>query len=83
MNHTADAAVSQWGNGLAVRLNKAVAKKAGMTEGTQVRIIAEKGRIILEAVTPVISLDSMLAAFDPARHGGEVMPFAPVGREFP
>ncbi|MFB9243999.1 AbrB/MazE/SpoVT family DNA-binding domain-containing protein [Massilia antarctica] len=79
---TAEAAVSQWGNGLAVRLTKVVAKTAGMTDGTQVRITAEKGRIVLEAVEPGITLASMLASFDPVRHGGEVMTFAAVGEEF-
>lgn len=78
---TAEAAVSQWGNGLAVRLTKVVAKTAGMTDGTQVRITAEKGRIVLESVEPGITLASMLASFDPVRHGGEVMTFAPVGEE--
>lgn len=82
MTQTVDAAVSQWGNGLAVRLNKRIARTAGMAEGTQVRITAEKGRIVLEAIEPGITLASMLAAFDPERHGGEVMISPPVGEEF-
>lgn len=77
-----DAAVSQWGNGLAVRLTKLVAKTAGMTDGTRVRITAEQGRIMVEAVAaPKLGLDAMLAGFDPARHCGEVMTYEPVGRE--
>lgn len=77
-----DASVSQWGNGLAVRLTKLIAKTAGIADGTPVRITAEQGRIVVETVvTPAMSLDAMLAAFDPARHGGESMAFAPVGKE--
>ncbi|MGZ8289122.1 MAG: AbrB/MazE/SpoVT family DNA-binding domain-containing protein [Telluria sp.] len=43
-----DASVNQWGNGLAVRLNKAVATAAGFAEGMPVRIFAEPGRIVIE-----------------------------------
>ena len=73
--------VNQWGNGLAVRLNKAVAKAAGVSEGTPVRIIAQRGRIIVETVVQEPTLATMLAAFDPKKHGREVMAFAPVGLE--
>ena len=76
-----DTSINQWGNGLAVRLNKAVAKAAGVTVGTPVRITAQRGRIIVETVTTIPSLDEMLASFDPARHGGEAMAFVPVGVE--
>ncbi|MES2299649.1 MAG: hypothetical protein V4582_21605 [Pseudomonadota bacterium] len=79
--HAVEASVNQWGNGLAVRINKLVAKTAGMVEGTPVRITAQKGRIIVETIEKPPTLDDMLAAFDPKRHGGEAMPFAPVGKE--
>ena len=75
------ASVNQWGNGLAVRLTKAVARAAGVTEGTRVRIMAQRGRIVIETETPEPTLEKMLAAFDPKRHGGEAMAFAPVGKE--
>jgi antitoxin MazE len=75
------ASVNQWGNGLAVRLTKSVARAAGVTEGTRVRIMAQRGRIVIETETPEPTLEMMLAAFDPKRHGGEVMAFAPVGKE--
>ena len=79
--HVVDASINQWGNGLAVRINKVVAKAAGVEEGTHVRITAQRGRIIVETVDETPSLAAMLEAFDPARHGGEAMAFAPVGRE--
>lgn len=72
--------ISAWGNGLALRLTKPIAKAAGVTEGTPVRIVVEPGRIVIESDTEP-TLDAMLAAFDPKRHGGEAMAFAPVGVE--
>lgn len=75
------ATINQWGNGLAVRLNKSVAKAAGVTEGTPVRIIAQPGRIIVETQQKEPTLAEMLSAFDPKRHCGEVMAFQPLGRE--
>lgn len=73
--------INQWGNGLAVRLNKAVAGVAGVAEGTPVRIHAERGRIVIEAVERRPTLEDMLDSFDPARHGGEAMALSPVGAE--
>lgn len=73
--------INQWGNGLAVRLGKLIAKAAGVQAGTPVRIIAEPGRIVIEAVCQEQTLEEMLAGFDLKRHGGEVMAFAPRGRE--
>ena len=76
-----EATVNQWGNGLAVRITKAVAAAAGLKEGSVVRIVATPGRVIVEAVRREPTLDEMLASFDPARHGGEAMAFPPAGRE--
>ena len=81
LSYKTDGAVNQWGNGLAVRISKALAKAAGVEEGTPVRITAQKGRIIVEKIEKPASLEAMLAAFDPAVHGGEAMAFAPVGVE--
>ncbi len=80
--HSVDASINQWGNGLAVRLNKAVAKAAGVTEGTPVRIVAEPGRIIIETTLKKKTLDELLQAFSQELHGGELMPTSgPVGEE--
>lgn len=81
MAHGFSTQVNQWGNGLAVRLNKAVATAAGVAEGTPVTIVAQPGRIVIEAVKREPNLEEMLAAFDPKKHSGEVMAFPPVGRE--
>ena len=79
--HAVAASVNQWGNGLAVRLTKAVARVAGVTEGTRVQITARRGRIVIETQIQEPNLEEMLAAFNPKRHGGEVMAYPPRGRE--
>lgn len=77
-----DTAINTWGNGLALRLNRAVARALGVADGTPVRIImAEPGRLIVEKATRRMTLEERLAKFDKKRHGGEAMAFAPVGRE--
>ena len=72
--------ISVWGNGLALRLTKPMAKAAGVREGTRVRVVTTPGRIVIEADAEP-TLDAMLVAFDPERHSGEAMAFAPVGVE--
>jgi antitoxin MazE len=77
---TSAAQISAWGNGLALRLTKPMARTAGVAEGSSVRVTVKPGRIVIETeVEP--TLDQMLAAFDPKRHGGEVMADRPVGKE--
>ena len=73
--------VRPWGNGLAVRFVKAVVATSGMTADSPVKITAQPGRIIIELQNTRLSLDQMLAKFDPRRHGGEVMACKPVGVE--
>lgn len=72
--------ISAWGNGLALRLTKPMAKTAGVTAGTPVRVIVKPGRIVIESETEP-TLEQMLAAFDPNKHGGEVIADGPRGVE--
>lgn len=72
--------ISSWGNGLALRLTKPVAKAAGVTDGSPVRVTVNPGRIVIETeIEP--TLEQMLAAFDPKKHGGEAMAGGAVGVE--
>ncbi len=74
------AQISAWGNGLALRITKPMAKAAGVVEGSPVRVTVKPGRIIVETeIEP--TLDQMLAAFDPKKHCGEVMAATSVGVE--
>ena len=81
MAEVVEAAVQKWGNGLAIRLTQRIAKAGGVQEGTRVVITAEQGTLLVEPAKTTISLDERLARFDPQRHGGEEMAFAPVGAE--
>lgn len=77
---TTAAQISAWGNGLALRLTKPMAKIVGVSEGSPVRVTVKPGRIVIETeVEP--SLEQMLATFDPKKHGGEAMADRPVGKE--
>jgi len=53
---------------------------AGVTDGTPVRVVVKPGRIVIEAETEP-TLEQMLAAFDPKKHGGESMAGGSVGVE--
>ena len=75
-----NAKFSTWGNGLALRFTKPMAAAAGVADGTPVRVSVEPGRIVIETQLEP-TLEDMLAAFDPQRHAGEAMAFAPVGVE--
>ena len=72
--------ISVWGNGLALRLTKPMAKTAGIVEGTPVRVTVKPGRILIEADTEP-TLDEMLATFDSAKHSGEFVADPPIGAE--
>lgn len=82
MAHQAvETSINTWGNGLALRLNKLVAKTAGIADGTHVRITAQPGKIIVEMTDRKPTLQEMLASFDKSKHGGEMMAFPAVGKE--
>lgn len=72
--------IRAWGNGLAVRLTKPMARAAGVIDGSPVRVTVEPGRILIEAQAEP-TLEQMLASFDPLRHSGEEMSGGPVGVE--
>ncbi|MBT3256454.1 MAG: AbrB/MazE/SpoVT family DNA-binding domain-containing protein [Deltaproteobacteria bacterium] len=74
--------IKRWGNNLGVRLPAAVARAAQLYVDQRVRISVEDGTIVIRPVEDVeLSLDQLLARFDPARHGGEVMQSQAVGDE--
>ncbi|MDA8363957.1 MAG: AbrB/MazE/SpoVT family DNA-binding domain-containing protein [Gammaproteobacteria bacterium] len=82
MTTVAKLTVQQWGNSLAVRIPAAVARAAHFTVGQPVELTAaDEGVLVKRAGMPKLTLAQKLAAFDPARHGGEVMVTRPVGTE--
>jgi antitoxin MazE len=64
--------ISAWGNGLAFRLTKPMAKDAGVRDGTPVKVTVRPGRIVIETEDQP-TLEQMLDSFDPNKHGGEAM----------
>lgn len=76
-----DTAIGTWGNALALRLTRQVAREFGVADGTHVKVIVEPGRLVIVKSAERMSLEDRLAKFDKKRHGGEVMPSGRVGRE--
>lgn len=76
-----ETSINKWGNGLALRLNKLIAKTEGMADGTLVRVTAQFGKIIVETHAGKSTLEDLLKVFDKERHGGEAIASAPIGKE--
>ena len=70
-----------WGNGLGLRITKPIAAAAHAQVNSSVVITAQPGRIIIDIAPVRPTLEAMLATYDPKKHGGEVMEFAPLGLE--
>jgi antitoxin MazE len=69
---TSTGRICVWGNGFALRLTQHIVETAGVVEGSPVRITVRLGRIVIESeLEPTLA--QMLAAFNPRKHGGEVM----------
>jgi antitoxin MazE len=82
MAKSATLRVQRWGNSLAVRIPAAVARSARFRVGQQVEVSAQDSHVLVRPIgAPKLTLAQKLAAFDPARHGGEAMVTTPVGRE--
>ncbi len=77
-----DQIVQEWGNGLGVRITAPIAKAARVARGTPVRVeVVEGGFFVRVGGKPKLSLAQKLKAFDPAKHGGELMASGRVGKE--
>lgn len=69
---TSTETITSWGNGLELRLTPSLAHAAGFSEGTRVSVAASPGRLVIEVIDEP-TLEQMLAAYDPQRHGGEAI----------
>jgi antitoxin MazE len=79
---SADQTIQEWGNGLGVRITAPIARAARFARGLPIKVEVVEGGIFLRAIgKPQLTLAQKLAAFDPAIHGGEVMPTGRVGAE--
>ncbi|PRC94319.1 AbrB/MazE/SpoVT family DNA-binding domain-containing protein [Solimicrobium silvestre] len=82
MGKTATLTVQQWGNSLAVRIPAALARKVNFVVGQPVEISTDDfGVVVHRKGSPKLTLEQRLAAFDPEKHGGEVIISSRVGAE--
>ena len=72
-----------WGNSLGLRITAPVAKAAHLSRGSVVSVEVLKDGIMIRPLdqTQRMTLKQKLKAFDPKRHGGEVMAGGRVGAE--
>jgi antitoxin MazE len=74
--------IKRWGNNLGVRLPAAVARAAHLEADQPVRLVVEDGAVVIRPIVATrLTLEQRLAAYDPSRHGGEVMPTGREGAE--
>jgi antitoxin MazE len=74
-------AVRKWGNSLAVRIPRAFAEDVRLTEGSEVDVKVERGRLVLVPLDPTATLADLLAAVTDANRHGEIEFGPAVGRE--
>ncbi len=66
--------IKRWGNSLGVRLPGGVAREAHLRVNQRVRITVEGNQVVIAPLEEAsMTLEQRLAAYDPARHGGEQM----------
>jgi antitoxin MazE len=77
--------VRKWGNGLAIRIPKALATEIGLSENAEVELSSDRGRLV---ITPLkrtrkrkYSLKEMLRGITPENLHGEIDFGPPVGKE--
>lgn len=75
------APVRRWGNSLALRIPKALAERSRLSEGTEVDLAVEGGRLVVTPVAPAPSLAELLARVTDENRHAEVATGRPVGRE--
>ena len=73
--------VKKWGNSPAVRLPAAIMEAAHLALDQAVEVRAENGRVIIEPVAPLYSLDDLLAGITPDNRHAEMDFGAPQGKE--
>ncbi len=75
------AAVSKWGNSLAVRLPKTITEDAKLQEGTEITIMIERDMVVMRKAKPRYTLAELVEQTKPEHRHGELDKGGPVGRE--
>ena len=60
--------VAQWGNSAAVRIGAALLERANLSIDDPVEVIAGEDEIIIRRQRARVSMDELLARFDPEKH---------------
>jgi len=71
----------KWGNSLALRIPKPLARECGIEENTHVDIRVEKNELIIMPVRKKYSLEELLAGVTEENIHDEVSDGRPVGKE--
>lgn len=75
------AKAQKWGNSLAVRLPKNVAKECGITADSAVEVLNENNFIVIKPVKKKLSLEMLLAQVTEMNLHSEVLTGKPIGKE--
>jgi antitoxin MazE len=54
------ASIQKWGNSLAIRIPKPLAENLGVSEGSEVTITSEEGRLLISPAAPHYNLADLL-----------------------
>jgi antitoxin MazE len=73
--------LARWGNSLALRLPKSVAREARLDEGDTVDVSVRNGAIVIRPSRPSYSLEELVAKITPRNRHDESDWGAPVGDE--
>ena len=77
-----DTQVAKWGNSLAIRIPRSIAKGANLTEGDRLSLdVAEDGSIVLRSSRRKYSLEELVAGITPKNRHSETEWGKPVGKE--
>jgi antitoxin MazE len=75
------ASIQKWGNSLAIRIPKPLAENLGVSEGSEVTIISEEGRLLISPAAPHYKLDDLLKGITRKNLHSETDTGAPQGGE--
>ncbi|HUB33284.1 MAG TPA: AbrB/MazE/SpoVT family DNA-binding domain-containing protein [Bryobacteraceae bacterium] len=77
-----DTQISKWGNSLAVRIPRAIARGAGLSEGDRLSAdLAGDGSIVLRSQKRKYSLNDLVAGIKPGNRHVETDWGGPLGKE--
>jgi antitoxin MazE len=76
--------IVKWGNSLALRVPASMAQELRVSEGTQVQIIVEQGKLVVSPpkVVPFYTLEELLDGITEANLHGEISVGPAVGNEW-